>query len=243
MADELLFGRSATDSARLEGSDTTSSSLAATFFYLSRHPSAYARCAAEVRAAFSSIDEIRTGPQLSSCVYLRAAINEAMRLTPVTAQPLWRRVEAGGCVVDGEFIPEDCIVGAGVYSLHHDPAAWPDPWKYDPERWLVRPGADEKEEEQEKARIAEMMRSFAPFSAGPRQCIAKNFAQMELMLTMANVFYRMDFERAPGELGRIGEGRPGMGPGRERPDEFQIVSYFTSWMEGPMIRFKPREEA
>lgn len=73
-----------------------------------------------------------------------------------------------------------------------------------------------------------MNRSFAPFSTGPRQCIAKNFALIELMLTLAKVFFVLDFEKA----GDMGEGKDG---------EFVMKSYFTSYMEGPMIKFKHRE--
>jgi cytochrome P450 len=70
------------------GSDTSSSALAATFFYLSRNRDAYSKVAAEVRTAFKSRYEIRAGTLLNGCVYLRAAINEAMRMSPVVAQPL-----------------------------------------------------------------------------------------------------------------------------------------------------------
>jgi hypothetical protein len=57
------------------GSDTSSSALAATFFYLSRNRDAYSKVAAEVRTAFKSRYEIRAGTLLNGCVYLRAAIN------------------------------------------------------------------------------------------------------------------------------------------------------------------------
>jgi len=214
----------------IAGSDTTSSSMAATFYYLARHPDAYAKVAHEVRSTFGSPDEIRTGPALTGCVYLRAAINEAMRMCPVAPQPLWRAAEQGGCVVDGQVIPAGLVVGAGIYSLHRNPVAFPDPYKYDIERWIVH-GTTDAEEDVEKARIKEMSRSFAPFSVGQRQCIAKNFALMEITLAMANVFWRLDFEKPEGEAARVGEGPDG---------EMEFRSYFTSYLEGPMIRFKKR---
>ncbi len=155
-------------------------------------------------------------------------------MSPVAPQPLWREAETGGCIVDGDLIPAGLNVGAGIFSLHHNPEAFPDPYKFDIERWIIDP---EKDETEEKERIKEMSRSFAPFSVGPRQCIAKNFALMELMLTMANVFWRLDFEK----VGTMGEGRTGLGDGKEREGEFQMKSYFTSYMEGPMERFKIRE--
>jgi cytochrome P450 len=218
----------------MKGSDTTASSIAASFFYLSNNPTAYAKVAQEVRLTFRSVSDIRAGPVLNNCVYLRAAVNETLRMAPVAAQPLWREVDRGGCMVDGEIIPAGLIVGAGIFSLHRNPKAFPNPIKYDIERWIVQPV---KNEEKEKERIREMSRSFAPFSVGPRQCIAKNFAMMELLLTMANVFFRLDFEK----VGTLGQGKKGAGWGREREDEFQFKSFFTSYMEGPMIRFKQRE--
>ncbi|KUJ22174.1 cytochrome P450 [Mollisia scopiformis] len=218
----------------IAGSDTTASSIAATFFYLSHNPTAYAKVAQEVRSAFPSVASIRAGPTLNNCVYLRAAINESLRMSPVAPQPLWREAEEGGCLVDGELIPAGLKVASGIFSLHHNEELFPDSYKYDIERWIIDP---KKDEEKEKERIKEMSKSYAPFSAGPRQCIAKNFALMELMLTMANVFVRLDFEK----VGTLGEGRKGMGEGREREGEFQMKSYFTSYMEGPMIRFKTRE--
>lgn len=136
-------------------------------------------------------------------------------------------------MVDGETIPAGLNVGAGIFSLHRNPKAFPNPYRYDIERWILQPGMNEEEE---KNRIREMSRSFAPFSVGPRQCIAKNFAMMELLLTMANVFFRLDFEK----VGILGQGKKGAGWGREREDEFQFKSFFTSYMEGPIIRFKKR---
>jgi cytochrome P450 len=192
---------------------------------------AYTRVSHEVRSTFTSVSTIRAGPLLSSCIYLRASINEAMRLSPVGSQPLWREAETGGCIVDGNVIPSGLNIGCGIYSLHHNPDAFVNPYDYNIERWICQNGSEE-----EKQRIKEMTSSFAPFSTGPRQCIGKNLAMMELMLTMANVFWSLDFEG----VGTLGEGRKGMGRGRERQCEFQLKSYFTSHMDGPMVRFRKR---
>ncbi|OWP05009.1 cytochrome P [Marssonina coronariae] len=208
----------------IAGSDTTASSLAATFFYLSRDEVAYRKIAGEVRAAFPSAEAVRAGPVLNSCVYLRAALNESLRLSPVAAQPLWREAEPGLSVA-GESIAAGLNVAASIFSLHHDESAFPEPAQWDMSRWLADPT---KDEHGEKERLRILGRSWAPFSAGPRQCIAKNFALMELMLTMAHVFLQLDFER----VGTLGEGKQW---------EYEMKSYFTSYMEGPMVRFKKRE--
>ncbi|KAL3421802.1 cytochrome p450 [Phlyctema vagabunda] len=220
------------------GSDTSSTVLAATFFYLSQHPDAYALVAHEIRSAFptaSASNPVRAGPELNSCRYLRAALNEAMRLTPPVTQPLWREVEDGGALIGGRFIPAGTNVSAGLFSLHHDPQVFPDPYQYDLTRWIGEQDDDES--------LRERHRHFAPFSTGPRTCLAKNFALLELLLTMANVFVRLDFERAaPGQhpLAALGCGGSNRW-GRQREDEFQLESYFTSHVDGPMVRFRRRE--
>ncbi|CZR56731.1 uncharacterized protein PAC_06620 [Phialocephala subalpina] len=149
----------------IAGSDTTASSVAATFFYLSHDPTAYAKVAQEVRSAFESASTIKAGPILNNCVCLRAAINEALRMAPAAPQPLWREAEAGGCVVDGDLIQASLNVGAGIFSLQHNVDAFPDPYKYDIERWIIDP---RKGEVKEKERIKEMSRSWAPFFVGSR---------------------------------------------------------------------------
>jgi cytochrome P450 len=142
-------------------------------------------------------------------------------MSPLGCQPLWREVESSGAVIDGHFIPPGVNVGAGMYRLHHNEQVFPDPWEYNIERWVTRDNGIE-----EKERVRELQKCFAPFSAGPRICIAKNFAVMELLLAMANVVWKMEFDR----VGSLGEGQPGMGEGRERKGEFQLRSFFTSRM-------------
>ncbi|RDW62507.1 hypothetical protein BP5796_10809 [Coleophoma crateriformis] len=215
----------------IAGSDTTSSSLAGTFFYLARDPEAYAKVVNEVRSTFPTPASIRAGAELNSCVYLRGAINEALRMSPVVIQPLWREVESPGASIGGQFIPAGMVVGSGIYSLHHDPVVFPDPYRYDIERWVV--GTPEE--------MKTRQHHFAPFSVGPRQCLAKNFAMMEMLLTMANVVTRMDFKLPEGDAAKVGGGGKGQGWAREREGEFQMKSWFTSHVNGPMITFKKRQ--
>lgn len=85
--------------------------MCATLFYLTRYPDAYERLKTEIRNEFSSIDEIRSGPTLESCVYLSACINESMRLSPPTPRAPWREVKLGGIDVDNEYILEGYDVG------------------------------------------------------------------------------------------------------------------------------------
>ncbi|KAK8127179.1 Isotrichodermin C-15 hydroxylase [Apiospora sp. TS-2023a] len=90
------------------GADSVTTAMAAAFFYLSRNPSCYTRLAEEIRTTFSSGKDIREGPRLASCRYLRACIDEALRMSPPAPANLWRQQVAEDwepLVIDGCFIP------------------------------------------------------------------------------------------------------------------------------------------
>ncbi|KAL3294140.1 isoamyl alcohol oxidase [Colletotrichum asianum] len=164
------------------GSDTSSTTLAATLFYLSGNARAYARLCHEIRSTFDSVEDIRIGAKLSSCNYLRACIDEALRMSPPVGGALWREVRPGGMTIGSLSLPEGIDVGTGIYSLHHHDDYFDSPFEYKPERWVV--GEDGSTKESELARTA-----FYPFSSGPRSCVGKGFAYHEITLTLAHILY------------------------------------------------------
>ncbi|KAF2181847.1 cytochrome P450 [Zopfia rhizophila CBS 207.26] len=210
------------------GADTSATAMAAIFFYLSRNPDAYARATAEVRSTFSSLKEIQVGAKLNSCRFLRACIDESMRMSPSVGQSLSREVPAGGAIVDGDFIPAGCDVGVPIYSIHHRDDYYPDPFNFNPDRWLV-------EKEGASQQVLDQYAAYNPFSTGPRSCMGKGVALVEMMATFAVVLYRLDFKMAAADTAG---GRPGSEYGRHRSDEFQLRDHITSAKEGPMLRFR-----
>ncbi|KAF2800348.1 cytochrome P450 [Melanomma pulvis-pyrius CBS 109.77] len=216
------------------GADTSATAMAAIFFYLSRNPDAYARAAAEVRSTFSSVDDIASGGggggKLNSCRYLRACIDEAMRMSPSVGQTLAREAPVGGAIVDGDFIPAGCDVGVPVYSIHHREDIYPDPFNYNPDRWMVqREGASQQ--------VLDQYAAYNPFSVGPRSCMGKGVALVEMMATFAVVMFRLDFKMDASD--KAG-GKVGAEFGRHRANEFQLWDHITSAKEGPSLRFRPR---
>ncbi len=214
------------------------------FFYLSRNPTAYEKLSSEIRSTFRSGAEIQSGPLLSSCTYLRAVIDEAMRISPPISGTLWRElpVDSSGArqeplVVDGHLIPAGTWVGVNMYTIHHNEEYFPEPFVFKPERWL-----GENTTEEVKAR--ETLRdAFSPFGIGSRSCIGKVMAYMELNLTLAKTLWYFDFERPRDPiLANIGGGMGDMA-GRHRAEEFQIFDQFISDHRGPCLSFKPRTES
>ncbi|KAI9745830.1 MAG: hypothetical protein M1818_000511 [Claussenomyces sp. TS43310] len=214
------------------GSDTSSTALASTFFYLCHNPEAYAKAAAEVRSTFAGHEDVHVGPALNSCHYLRACIDESMRMSPPTGSSLWREVCAGGVTIDGYHIPGGYDVGTGIYAIHHNPEYYPEPFLYRPERWLDDPSASGKSEAVSTAQSA-----FTPFSIGPRGCIGKGLAMTELMLAMAYALSRFEFKGVDKD---IGAGSPGADDGRRRENEYQLFDHVTAAKKGPLVQFRER---
>ncbi|KAI8952026.1 cytochrome P450 [Xylaria longipes] len=222
------------------GSDTMSTCLSALFFYLSRNADCYRKVAAEIRSKFTNSDSIRGGPRLSDCSYLRACIDEALRMSLPIAGTLWRELieesdnmDAGPLVIDGHIIPRGTHIGVNIYALHHNEAYFPEPFTFKPDRFLH--GDVQGEERSRKA--------FAPFSLGARGCMGRSMAYLELSLIVAKVLWHFDFTQAPDEAGRLGESAYWESRGRrERINEYQTNDIFGAIHQGPCLIFKPRGE-
>ncbi|KAI9871341.1 MAG: hypothetical protein M1830_003014 [Pleopsidium flavum] len=218
----------------IAGSDTTSTALAATFFYLTHNPPTLTKLTASLRSTFPSLESIRSGPLLTSTPYLRACLDEAMRLSPPVGGLLPREVLPGGITIDGHHFPAGTDIGTPHYALHHKEDYFPDAFAYKPERWLV--GADVTAESVELAHSA-----FCPFSVGPRGCIGKGIAYLELSIAVARVVWLYDVRLASGGAG-VGEGRPDGECGRRRREEYQLFDAFVAMKDGPLVEFKARSE-
>ncbi|KAI1826994.1 cytochrome P450 [Xylaria intraflava] len=219
------------------GGETTSTLLSAALFYLSRYPEAYEKLATEIRSTFQTDEEIKGGPKLASCKYLRACLDETMRISPPASGTLWREWpvhETSGerWVVDGHVIPDGVQVGVNIYTILHEEEFFPEPFTFQPERWLdpTIPPAQRKL----------MNAAFQPFSIGARGCAGKAMAYLQASLVLAKTLWHFNFQAAPGELGQVGAGKPGLGSGREREMEFQIYDILAATHSGPNLMFQPR---
>lgn len=159
-----------------------------------------------------------------------ACIEEALRRIAPVPSHLPRVVLSGGMEIDGEHIPHGTVVGVPMYSIHHEPTYYPEPFTFRPERWIE--SADNPPES-----VALARKAFNPFSIGTRQCSGRNLAYLQLKLTLAYILWRFDMRLAPDEPGR-GAGHKGLGVGREREDEYQMWDGLGFGRDGPMVEFK-----
>lgn len=158
------------------GSDSTAVKLATILFHLVQNQDCLRRLKEELQAAETE-DE---GVALQEQPYLLAVIKEGLRVGMANPTRMTRVVPSKGMLVGDVYIPPGTIVGVAPYIVHHDPAVFPDPFAFRPERWLEG-GRDNG------LKRPNMDRSLLMFGAGLRACIGRNLAQKQLTETIKAV--------------------------------------------------------
>ena len=212
----------------IAGSDTMATGITSTIFYLLHYPLTYERVVAEVRCAFADVEDIKAGSALSNCAYLKACLDEAMRLTPGVGGLLPRETLSGGVIIDGEFFPQGVDLGVPHYAIHHNAEYYPEPFRFKPERWLVE-GSTRKED------VMLAQSAYCPFSLGRASCTGKQIAYQEMTTILARMMWLYDMRLQDASMC---QGRRGLGWGRHVKEEFQVYDNFTSTHKGPMVEFK-----
>jgi cytochrome P450 len=149
----------------LAGHETTATGLAWTFDLLLRHPAVLQRLR----------EELETGED----DYLRAVINESLRLRPVVPVA-GRRLRKP--MLAGDFeLPEGTDVTPAIWLAHTRPDAYPEPYAFKPERFLGN-GPETY--------------SWVPFGGGVRRCIGGAFAEFEMRIVLREVLTRCELHKA-----------------------------------------------
>ena len=139
--------------------------ISATLFHTTRDYEILQKLHDEIRNKFPTPQSIQVGPKLDACIYLRACVDEAMRISPPTPGIFWCQAEKDLCI-DGDTIPADTGMGTGVYALHHEETSFPEPNRYRPQRFL-----DTRSKE-----------AFIPFLRGFRSCPAQKLVYPMVLL-------------------------------------------------------------
>ena len=179
------------------GSTTTAIAMANVMLQLLHSPACMERLREEVDSALDDEDVIAPYEKVKYLPYLRACLDESMRVFPPTSHGLPRATPAEGANILGEYIPGGTTVSISAYVAHRDQKIFPDPETYNPERWLGEAGK-------------ELGPYFVAFSAGARGCIGRNISYLEQTVALASMVHRYDIELA----------KPGFWP--ERQESFNL---------------------
>ncbi|KAL2158774.1 hypothetical protein VTH06DRAFT_3965 [Thermothelomyces fergusii] len=199
------------------GSETTATALSGAAYFLARHPDVQARLAKEVRESFASEDEIDLF-SVNRLKYMLAVLDEAMRMFPPVPSQLPRKCHAAGDVICGYYVPGGTTLDIWPWAMNYSSRNFTAPDKFLPERWLDEAGPD--------GLVFDKSRQGAlqPFSVGPRNCIGKNLAYVEMRLILARLIWNYDLAFAD----------------RETSENFLRCKAYTLWMKGPLnIRLIP----
>ena len=152
------------------GTDSTGMNLATICFELVRRPAVYGILRKEVMASKEQGDV----EDLQSLPYLRGVIKEGLRISMANPSRLPRVVPPGGWHFKDTFFPAGSVVSCSTYELHFNEDVFEDAREFRPERW-----ADGTTDEMNRDAIA--------FGLGPRQCIARNLASLELYCAVQRI--------------------------------------------------------
>jgi cytochrome P450 len=165
------------------GHETTATALSWVWYLLATHPEVYRRVQAEVDSVL--LGRTPTYGDLPRLPYCLQVLKESMRLYPpvyAVARSALHDVELGDYKIN-----QGVGVIAAFYAIHHRSIYYPDPEKFDPERFTP-------DNEKLLSRYA-----YVPFGAGPRICIGNHFSMMEGHLLLATLAQRVIFDLVPGQ--------------------------------------------
>ncbi|OAP61255.1 hypothetical protein AYL99_03456 [Fonsecaea erecta] len=163
------------------GADTTAIALTNLLDALIRHPQHLATLREEVDGALDEDEVVAPYDKVKHLPFLRACIDESMRLMPPTSAALMRRTPPEGAQIMGEWIPGDTSVSMTIYGAHHDANIFPNPNEFQPQRWM---DAEERKR---------MEPYYIPFTTGGRACIGRNISYLEQVVVLASLVHRYDF--------------------------------------------------
>ncbi|KAH8812646.1 cytochrome P450 ClCP1 [Xylogone sp. PMI_703] len=167
------------------GSDTTSTLLTGTTFFLCMNPEKLQKAQKEVRTMFKEDGEI-TPKSVNELSYMLAVLCEAMRIFPPTGFGIPRLIASkGGQSVAGCWVPEKTRCSIYHHAAYRYEPNFTRPEEFIPERWLPDAPLEFRKDKREV---------LQPFMVGPRGCLGKNLAYAEMRLLLAKMLWHFNFE-------------------------------------------------
>lgn len=174
----------------IAGADSVSVALSNVFFHLLTQPNTFAKLRDEVEKYIAPEVKHPDANDLAKLPYLRAVINETLRLNPAVPGGLYRRPPPNGrpALIGDMVIPQGTTVQIPTWSVHRDPRYfWPHPETFWPDRWLE---GTEKTTPDFKLNTT----AYYPFSFGSMGCVGKHLALNEIRLAIVTLIRNFDFK-------------------------------------------------
>ncbi|XP_072337059.1 cytochrome P450 3A8-like [Scyliorhinus torazame] len=158
------------------GYETTSNTLSYVAHNLATHPDVQKKLQQEIDEAFPN-KATPTYDRVMQLEYMEMVISETLRLFPPA--PRIERMCKKDVQLNGVTVPKGMAIVIPAYVLHHDPAYWPEPEEFRPERFS---------KENRESRDPNI---YLPFGMGPRNCIGMRFAQLIMKMALASFLQHM----------------------------------------------------
>uniref|UniRef100_T1K5K9 Cytochrome P450 n=1 Tax=Tetranychus urticae TaxID=32264 RepID=T1K5K9_TETUR len=155
------------------GHDTTAVALRWNLFNIGNHYDVQEKLYKEIIQFFPDDTPIDDMDKLKECVYLEQVIKESLRLNP--SVPGTTRVLEEDIMLNDERLIKGSMVNVSSLATHYDPNVYPNPTKYDPDRWSP----------ENASKIPKT--AWIPFGYGPRICIGYRYAMVELKIYTAQI--------------------------------------------------------
>lgn len=169
--------------------ESTATSLTWLFYELGKNPAIHQSLLAEIDEVLGSKELAQE--DLSSLPLLKQALHETLRLHP----PFWfeNRCATETVTLGGEVLEKGALVILSRQALHRNEKYWPDPHSFRPERF-----------DENKVKVDDLIRAghYVPFSSGPRICIGRHFAMLEMMLIAVEILQRFEVVVPEGQSGQ-----------------------------------------
>ncbi|EDW33349.1 GL20645 [Drosophila persimilis] len=166
------------------GVDATATLLSAVLLTLAKHPEKQHKLRAEVRQVMPSKESLLNEDTMRDMPYLRAVIKETLRFYPNGLGTL--RTCPTGVTLSGYAVPPGTPVLLAANALMKDPAHYPRPDEFLPERWLRDPQSGQK------MQVSPF--TFLPFGFGPRMCLGKRVVDLEVETSVAKLIRNFHVE-------------------------------------------------
>ncbi|XP_029671912.1 probable cytochrome P450 6a14 isoform X1 [Formica exsecta] len=165
----------------IAGFETSSTTAMFCLYELAQQQDLQNKLRKEIDEILKKHDEL-TYNAVNEMTYLHKVINEAMRKYPPL--PILSRIctEEINLPTTNIYVPKGMLITIPLLGLHHDPSIYPDPDKFDPERF----------NEDEVA--ARHPYAYLPFGEGPRGCIGSRFAYMQTKVGLVSLLSKFKFK-------------------------------------------------